>query len=379
MALSQAALYDARPADLDLSWSEAELPERERTKHVHRLHPYLGKFIPQLVERLLERYVTPGGHVLDPFAGSGTTLVQALESGYSATGVDIAAFNALLMRVKTREYDEFVLETELRDVLRRRERVSSKPSGYVRDWFAPRAAAELLRFRSVLEDYEQADVLRVVLARAARSARLTTHFDLDFPRTPQREPYWCHKHRRTCQPVGEAEKFLSRYLLDTLARLKQFQRVRRRGFAAHVVHGDACEVELGARYDGLVTSPPYPGLIDYHEQHRYAYELLALDDRRERELGAAARGTSRRAIDDYVAGISSVLSRCADALAPDAPVIVVVNDRRDLYPQIFERAGLQIADRLERHVNRRTGRRSGEYYESVFVARARPRRGVREA
>ena len=66
--------------DLDLSWSEAELPERQRTKHVHRLHPYLGKFIPQLVEALLCRYVT-GRPVLDPFAGSGTTLVQCLESG----------------------------------------------------------------------------------------------------------------------------------------------------------------------------------------------------------------------------------------------------------------------------------------------------------
>lgn len=35
---------------LNLNWSERELPERIRTKHVHRLHPYLGKFIPQLVE-----------------------------------------------------------------------------------------------------------------------------------------------------------------------------------------------------------------------------------------------------------------------------------------------------------------------------------------
>ena len=31
-------------------------------------------------------------------------------------------------------------------------------------------------------------------------------------------------------------------------------------------------------FDAVVTSPPYPGLIDYHEQHRYAYELLGLDD-----------------------------------------------------------------------------------------------------
>src|SRR6266480_3856732 len=238
MASTQDALY--RRIDLDLSWSERDLPERVRTKHVHRLHPYLGKFIPQLVEALLERHV-PKGRVLDPFAGSGTTLVQALESGYDACGADVAAFNCLLMRVKTREY-------------------------------------------------EHADVLRVVLARAARSARRTTHFDLDFPRTPQRSPYWCHKHRRECRPVGEARRFLRRYALDTLARVREFARLRARGHEAVVLHGDARELDFGGRFDGVVTSPPYPGLIDYHEQHRYAYELLGLEEWRELELG---KGTSR--------------------------------------------------------------------------------------
>ena len=173
-------------------------------------------------------------------------------------------------------------------MLARRGRSAERPRGYIRDWFAPRAASELLHLRGLIGEYENADVLRVVLARAARSARLTTHFDLDFPRSPQHEPYWCHKHRRTCRPVEER---------------------------AHV-HGDARNVELAGPYDGIVTSPPYPGLIDYHEQHRYAYELLGLDDRRERELGAAARGTSRAAIREYVSGISDVLRRCVDSLAP---------------------------------------------------------------
>jgi hypothetical protein len=373
VAPTQDALYAG--LDLDLSWSEHELPERERTKHVHRLHPYLGKFIPQLVEALLGRYVRPGGTVLDPFAGSGTTLVQSLESGRDTVGGDIAAFNCLLMRVKTARYNEFTLEKELRDAVTRLERTRPgegpciKTVPYLAEWFAPRAAAELLFWREIASDYEHADVLRVVLARAARSARLTTHFDLDFPRTPQQETYWCHKHKRQCRPVDRAEHFLRRYALDTLRRIKEFARVQVRGRVATVLHGDARELEWGDGFDAVLTSPPYPGLIDYHEQHRYAYELLALDDRREREIGAAASGTSRAALDGYIAGIAESLERAADALRPGAQVLVVVNDRRDLYPEILERAGLRLEERLRRHVNRRTGRRAGEYFEDVLVAR----------
>jgi hypothetical protein len=359
--------------DLDLSWSEAALPERERTKHVHRLHPYHGKFIPQLVEALLDRYLEPGDHVLDPFAGSGTTLVQALESGLDATGVDIAAFNCLLMRVKTAPYDLAELGDELRDVSLRVEslpRRGPRASGYLRVWYAPRAASELLAFRELIPEYRHQDVLRVILSRSARSARRAAHFDLEAPKEPQRGEYWCHKHRRECRPVESAAGFLRRYTLDTLARIEAFAQLRGAERQATVLHGDAQEVELRGPYDGILTSPPYPGLIDYHEQHRYAYELLGLDDRREREIGAAVSGTSLAALEAYRAGVADVLERSAAALGPDAPVLVVVNDRRDLYPEILGRAGLRLEARLRRHVNRRTGRRAGEYFEDVLVARA---------
>ena len=369
MAPTQDALY--ADIDLDLSWSERELPERERTKHVHRLHPYLGKFIPQLVEALLLRYVPVGARVLDPFAGSGTTLVQGLESGYDSVGIDVAAFNSLLMEAKTRRYDLFALESELRDVVRRLDGLSGEAAGpgYLSDWFAPRAAVELLAFREMIGEYAHGDLLRVVLARAARSARRTTHFDLEFPRAPQTEPYWCHKHRRICRPVERAEHFLRRYALDTLRRIKEFSRVRVRGRAALVVHGDAREVALEGPFDALMTSPPYPGLIDYHEQHRYAYELLGLEDLRGLELGAAEQGSGAAALAAYVDGLARVLARGKEASRVGAPVLIVVNDRRDLYPEILERAGLRLQERLRRHVNRRTGRRASEFYEDVLVAR----------
>jgi len=374
MAATQEALYGR--LDLALSWSEADLPERVRTKHVHRLHPYLGKFVPQLVEELLRRYVAPGGRVLDPFAGSGTTLVQSLESGHDAVGVDVAPFNCLLMRVKTADYDVGALRRDLEVAHARTEERAwdgEPPTGapaYIREWYAPRAAAELLAFRASLAGSSSADVLRVVLARAARSARRTTHFDLDFPRVPQTEPYLCRKHRRVCRPVEEARRFLLRYTRDTLARIEAFAAVRGAPATATVLHGDARTIELGGPFAGVITSPPYPGLIDYHEQHRYAYELLGLARHGDCELGRPGNGLSRAAIEAYVDGVADVLANARSSLLPGAPVCVVVNDRRELYPEILRRARLRLETRLERHVNRRTGLRAGEYFESVLVCRA---------
>jgi hypothetical protein len=144
---------------------------------------------------------------------------------------------------------------------------------------------------ALIGGYESADVLRIVLARAARSARPTTHFDLDFTARPQCGPYWCHKHKRECRPVERAAHFLRRYTLDTLTRLKEFSKVRGPGEAI-VLHGDAREFDPGPGFDAVVTSPPYPGLIDYHEQHRYANELLGLEDHR---AASSARPPTGRA------------------------------------------------------------------------------------
>jgi hypothetical protein len=370
---TQEALY--ADIDLALSWSEHELPEAERTKHVHRLHPYLGKFIPQLVEVFLGRYFRPGDCVYDPFVGSGTTLVEANVFGADAIGVDISAFNCLLARVKTATYSLGSLELSLKAVLEAsRQAGPSRPeqgTKWLRTWFAPRALGQLLRYERISSDLLDDPALgaaKVILSRGARSARRTTHFDLDFPRVPATGPYFCHKHKRVCRPVEEAEKFLSRYTRDAIHRIRAYAEIRT-SRVVEVLHADARTVELSAAPDGVVTSPPYPGLIDYHEQHRYAYELLGLEDRREAELGAAASGTTRAALDAYADGIVAALANAAGALPRGAPVVIVVNDRRDLYPAILDRGGLSLEERLRRHVNRRTGRRAGEFFEDVLVAR----------
>ena len=115
MGRTQGELY-AR-IDGELSWSEPQLPERERTKHVHRLHPYLGKFPPQLAEVLLRRRFAPGALIYDPFAGSGTTLVEATVLGMPALGCDVSAFNCLLAEVKSARPDLAAAAAELERAL----------------------------------------------------------------------------------------------------------------------------------------------------------------------------------------------------------------------------------------------------------------------
>ena len=370
---TQEALYAG--IDLELSWSEDELPQVERTKHVHSLHPYLGKFVPQLVEVFLDRYFSPGAYIYDPFVGSGTTLVEANVFGADAIGCDISAFNCLLSRVKTSRYLlgelDLLLRGTLEDARRRVDTQPSEATPWLSRWYAPRALTELLAYRAATEELASPydDVARVILSRAARSARLTTHFDLDFPRAPVSRPYWCLKHKRECRPVEEAWKFLVRYTTDTVRRLREFAALRRDRDVA-VLHADSRSVRLPASPTGVITSPPYPGLIDYHEQHRYAYELLGLVDRRDEEVGAASSGRSRSALRAYVDAMSAVFDNTASQLGRDAWVLIVVNDSQSLYPEILESASLVLEERITRHVNRRTGRRAGEFFEDVLVCRA---------
>jgi len=362
---------------LNLSWSEHDLPEELRTKHVNRLHPYLGKYVPQLVELFLRKYRPKT--VLDPFAGSGTTLVTAMELGIDSTGYDVSPFNCLLMKVKTDTYDIRKLRREAKgalEIARRQLKPSiffeDKPfemphvSAFLREWFHPKALRELLCYREQIQHLHYADFFKIVLSRAARSARLTTHFDLDFPKKPTTEPYKCYKHHdRICKPTTHAGQFLERYTWDAIERVEEFSKVRRD--VSVKVHCEDARKSGLPRVEMAMTSPPYVGLIDYHEQHRYAFELLELPDNRELEIGAAANGNSARAVETYKDDVVAVARNVWRALPKGGRFVVVATDKRGLYPSIAEEAGVQLEQLLQRNVKRRTERRSKRLFENIFV------------
>lgn len=447
----------------DLNWALSfdNIKEAETTKHVHRLHPYKGKFIPQLVEYFLDDhtddfkrkvYFQKGDIVLDPFCGSGTTLVQANELGIHAIGIDISQFNTLISNVKIAEYDLFQLKMDIQKItvnlqnyinqskitefdndlstslskyndtyfpspdfkiLVREGEIDEKeygdakekdflpiyydlikkyninltmnnPHNFLEKWYVEQILNEIYLVDAEIQKIQNQQhkaLLSVILSRTMRSCRATTHSDLATLKDPVVTTYYCRKHGKICKPLFSIMKWWNTYTKDTLKRIEEFSRYRTNTFQICLT-GDSRRLNILSslslqaptfrdlvekqKIQGIFSSPPYVGLINYHEQHAYAYDLFKFERMDKFEIGPLYMGSGLKAQESYVQGISDVLINAKKYLVPDFDIFLVANDKYNLYPKIAEISGMQILEQFKRPVLNRTEKDKGAYSEIIF-------------
>ncbi len=447
----------------DLNWALSfdHLKEKQTTKHVHRLHPYKGKFIPQLVQYFLDEhtddfkrrvYFREGDIVLDPFCGSGTTLVQANELGIHAVGVDVSAFNSLVSNVKIRKHDfvdlhreirkitmalkEFVagskhveFETELAAELTkfnnqyfpspdyryrvRRGEINQKQYGaekeeqlrrifeelvdkygielrqartetFLDKWYLKPVRTEIDFVFDLVKQIDNPDtkkVIAVILSRTIRTCRATTHADLGTLVEPVASTYYCRKHGKMCKPLFSIVGWWERYCRDTKKRLANFDKLRT-DTCQICLTGDSRKIDIFGslqhkypvfaelarkqKIKGIFSSPPYVGLINYHEQHAYAYDLFGFERKDELEIGPLFKGRGEAARNSYIQGVSEVLANCARFLVDDYDIFLVANDKFSMYPAIAEKAGMEIVNQYKRPVLNRTEKDKSAYSEIIL-------------
>ncbi|RAX57316.1 restriction endonuclease subunit M [Helicobacter monodelphidis] len=453
-------LFTTKP-HLNNPLSFAQCKEAETTKHIHRLHPYKGKFIPQLAEYFLDSHVDSikreavfkrSDIVLDPFCGSGTTLSVANELGMHAIGVDISIFNTILANVKVRDYDMGNLEYEIlrltkileshiqqnqivefEQILNERlsefnqaffpnkefkrkvvlGEIDEKSYGrekeqefleiyndlvkkyniniqivnnevsFFEKWYLDSIKCEIVYLRDeiAMSPKELRDILMIILSRTARSCRATTHSDLATLLTPITQTYYCRKHGRICKPLFSILKWWKSYSQDTLKRLKEFARLKTNTRQV-CLNGDSININILAevmKFDtqfgdlletqkiaGIFSSPPYVGLIDYHEQHAYAYDIFTLPRNDKQEIGKMSEGQGKVAQEKYAQNIAKVLRNAKRFLKENYNIFLVANDKFNLYPKIAELAGMEIVNRYDRPVLNRSEKDKNKYNESIF-------------
>ena len=452
----------------DLNWalSFEQYKEAETTKHVHRLHPYKGKFIPQLVEYFLdnhtdkfkaETYFAKGDIVLDPFSGSGTTMVQSSELGIHTVGIDISIFNSLIANCKVVKYNIADLRQEIDRITKslenfilnsnavefeekllielnnfnnkyfpvpdykyrlRNGEINEKKYGtekeneflpiyenlvkqynikllqdknetFLDKWFSAHIRDEIDFVFERIKEIQNIDtkkIISIILSRTIRSCRTTTHADLATLLEPVTATYYCSKHGKMCKPLFSILKWWKTYSKDTVSRLLQFDKLRTNTFQLCLT-GDSRDIDIfeqvkkrnaefgklleKQKIKGIFSSPPYVGLIDYHEQHAYAYDLFGFERKDELEIGPLFKGQKKDAQTNYIQGISEVLSNCKHFFAEDYDVFLVANDKFNMYPTIAENVGMKIVNRFNRPVLNRSEKDKTAYSETIFHLKSR--------
>jgi hypothetical protein len=187
-----------------------------------------------------------------------------------------------------------------------------------------------------------------------------------------------------CKPLFSILKWWEAYTEDTVKRLLDFDKLRTPTFQVCLT-GDSRTIDIFGelqkknsffaelagkqKIKGIFSSPPYVGLIDYHEQHAYAYDLFGFGRKDELEIGPLYKGQGREAKQHYIQGITDVLNNCKKFLVEDYDILLVANDKYNMYPAIAENAGMQIVNQYKRPVLNRTEKDKGAYSETIFHLR----------
>ncbi|MBM3237786.1 site-specific DNA-methyltransferase [Candidatus Poribacteria bacterium] len=262
------------PVDLPLSEGQRFLfISHEQTALTHGLHKYPAKFFPELPGWLIKRYSDEYNIVIDPFAGSGTTNVEALLNRRHSVGIDVDPFSRYLSKVKTTPLDEGVLNWSLEELLRMI--VDFSPSlvdekdipdfPYRDNWFNKEIILELAYIKKKIEeldvDQDIKDFYRICFSSIIRSV---SNADDNCTRTVIRK-----KLNKKVYPSDALTKFAETILINVPKMIEFSMKCPTDVKVEIPVDSDARDIKYPDDYfDLAVTSPPYANAVDYPRTHQ---------------------------------------------------------------------------------------------------------------
>lgn len=290
---------------IDKSWSFADCKPSDTGKWTHGYHRYPAKFIPQLVERLMDKYLEgETARVNDPFMGCGTTIVSAISRGFHASGTDInkvahlvtgakaTAIRPDYLEGKVKHFlsqiyvpnfdpgmsrDLLAIDVDFKNRFKNNEQspVSEKHSERINYWFSESARDELAKILTLILDERDSDVqsfLLVAFSHVLKTCSIWSQGSTKPTRDLKKRP----------TPPYDAIK---RHLLRMLKGNAEFYNVVPSQLRNNL--GDYLRIEVGSAkkqpvpddsVDLIVSSSPYVTSYEYADLHQLSTLWLDLAD-----------------------------------------------------------------------------------------------------
>jgi DNA modification methylase len=356
------SLYKLQDLDWDFPGDKSDSPFAD-------LHFHPGRFVPQIPAALIGTLTKPGDVVLDPFCGSGTTLVEAQRLGRSAVGIDLNPVACLISRVKSLAGSADEIEEQLSSLLRRlaakrmehssAEAAHAPPNVQLEKWYHAETGRQLTGIWGFLEA-EPDGAVRDMAFFCFSSALMA-----------------CCGETRTWGYVCDNVRPLERRYVDAYsvfldraeALIQAFRRREGRSLlpehgrigTVSVLQGDA-SAELGKvpehSIDLVVTSPPYFGVVDYIKAQRLTFEWFGIDIEpyRRSEIGARSKRHRAAALSQYLEELTMAVAQIRRVLKPEHVAAFVIGEsgRRESavqqFVEILKQSGFTVQTRVTRSI-----------------------------
>lgn len=330
----------------------------DSTAYTHGIHPYPAKFIPELPREIILECTKERNVILDPFCGSGTTLLEACIAGRKSIGIDSNPVATLISRAKTTALTGEELQTIDALILRLSEiSYTSIRAGWIpaihnlSHWFQPNVVTELSWLRQFILDNSQGNLQTFLLC-------IFSSIIVNVSNQESNTRYAAIDKNFVDGAVINAflRKLKQEYM--RIARLSKMRTVVRN--TPTIIHGSTDKISSDLVPDNsvdiVITSPPYANSYDYYLYHKWRMAWLNYDIKKTQddEIGSRHEHSSKKApISVFENRMIPVMQNISRMLKPNKLAYFFVGDSiisgeffdmEKCFKEMTEKAGFSFVD-----------------------------------
>lgn len=306
---------------------------KNSTYYTHSFHPYPAKFTPQVVNKFFNRYCKKGFKILDPFCGSGTTLVESVLNNMDSVGIDLNPIAYIISRAKTEFYTseeiqavrDFITDKinyDLFSIPDNNYRITIPDFPNQNHWFQENVSYELSFIKKNIEDITDERIKILLLCAFSKIIVKVSNQDSEV--------------RYTSKSKNHPDGFVIKIFIDTVKNYLQILSNYKysNNSKAKIYNGDTSEILKifpNDSFDFIITSPPYINTFDYYLYHKQRMFWLGYDHKnvRKKEIGNHHRIDTKsfdEAKTEYVETMTKIMIELSRIEKPNSKFVMIIGD-----------------------------------------------------